>query len=113
MWGSDLVYKAAPTRYEQGDIYLYDIQKGTTRRITIEGFAWGVDYPSVGASVVTWSELARTRVGVYALSTVKLLHPNPSGGGRAYTAGHLLLYVAENNGRNGAKGFQLVVDHLR
>jgi hypothetical protein len=113
MWGRNLVYKAAPTRYDQGDIYLYDIRKGSTQRITTQGFAWGVDSPSVGGSVITWSELARVRVGVYDLSARRILHPPPGDGGRAYTAGHLLLYVASHNGRNGANGFGLVIDQLR
>lgn len=113
IWGRHLVYKATPTRYEPGDLYLYDIPTARTTRITNHGLDWGIDTPFVGASVIAWSELSRMRVGIYDLATQHLLHPKPENGGRAYTAGHILVYVASNNGKNGTAGYRLVVAHVR
>lgn len=112
MWGQYLVYKATPTRYDEGDLYLYDVQTRNTTPITTKGTVWGIDYPTVGRSVIGWSELTGTGVGLYDLATHRLIHSTQDGG-RAFTAGRILVYVESNNGRNGTAGYRLVVDRLR
>lgn len=111
MWGGYLVYKGTPTRYEVGDLYLYNTRTRSTTRITKHGNVSEPEAPSVGASVVAWSELGRSRVGIYVLATHQLIHLG--NGGRAYTAGSLLVYIAAKDERHTERGFNVIIDHLR
>lgn len=111
IWGKYLVYKGAATRYDVGNLYLYNMQDGTT--VLVQRAAVTPEGPSVGASIVTWSELGRGRVGVYQLASSSRMYVRPSDGGRSVTAGKVLLYVAPKNPTHPAQGFEVVIDVLR
>lgn len=111
IWGAYLVYKGAATRYDVGNLYLYNMQNGST--VLVQRAAVTPEAPSVGASIVTWSELGRGRVGVYQLATSRRMYVKPSDGGRSVTAGKVLLYVAPKNPTHPGRGFEVVIDLLR
>lgn len=112
MWGRYLVYKASPTRYDAGNAYLYDTASGRTQQFSHLAAPNTVDFPTVGASLVVWDGVAG--VGAYDLSTKRAVQLSPSGGGRAFTAGHVLLYVASTRPGDPAHGsWALIVDQLR
>jgi len=108
-----LVYKGSPTRYETGDVYLYDLRTRRTRALTAGGATSEPETPSVGASLVTWSSLAHETVAAYDLAQGRLVKLRPETGGRPFTAGSLLIYVAPRDSTNPQRGFQLVIDRLR
>jgi hypothetical protein len=112
MWGRHLVYKASITRYDEGNVYLYDLASGRTSQLTHFTPPNWADAPSVGASIVVWNEVAS--VGAYDLRTQRPIPLHPSDGGRAYTAGHILVYVASTNPKAPEHSpYALVIDRFR
>lgn len=112
MWGPYLVYKASITRYENGNVYLYDMRSGRTTQLTNSSPRGEVDAPSVGASVVAWNGMGT--IGAYDLATRHRISLHPGDGGRGYTAGHILIYVASTNPKAPEYSpYALVIDRFR
>jgi hypothetical protein len=123
IWGTRLVY----ARAANGDrnVYMYRTDSRKSTRITKvpggKSAGWWAADPSVGSSVVAWLQTVPGEksdmgppIGAYDLAHGHLMSLTPSDGGRIFTAGKIMLYVASTRPKHpeGA-AYALVIDRLR
>ena len=103
--GQHVVWKTTASRFAYGSIYLYDLETNTGKEIAsanpnLQPVQQAYDAPSIGDRGVTWLSSTNDKIELYRLEdgSTQVLD---QGGGKAYTAGHYVVWVNDSVTKKG------------
>ncbi|HEX6291967.1 MAG TPA: hypothetical protein VFZ66_22465 [Herpetosiphonaceae bacterium] len=100
-----VVWKTTATRFAYGSVYLHDLTTGSGKEVAkadpnASPVPLGYDMPSIGGKGVTWISSRNERIELYHPDTGRV-EALDQGGGRAFTAGHYLIWVNDSVAQKG------------